>query len=407
MNKLVRNLFIFILIVIFIIAFSSSYLSLNIDNLAYVLAIGIDKYDDNNLKVSFEFSNTSQATESGTTEKTPTIIDSVTAPSLSTAINLMNSYMGKELNMSHCKVIIFSEELASEGISDEIYTLINDTQVRPTANIIISKCSAKYYIEKTSPELENLISKYYETFTNSSQYTGFKSDATIGDFFNSLICKDCEPCAMLGELTTENTTNQEGTSYQDNYNAKSNETSIQGENGSESIGIAVFKNDKLSGELTALETISFLSVKNDIDRFLVSIPDPENANNYIDIYLTPAGSTSIDVDTSTSSPYIKVKAQFTGRIYSMTNNAKYLNTDILNDISESCSKYLELVFSNYLYKTAKKYESDINGFGKYALNNFFTTEDFNNYNWSKNYKDAFFEVKVNSSVKSGMLITET
>ena len=115
MNKLVRNLFILILIVVFIVAFSSSYLSLSIDNLAYVLAIGIDKFDDNNLKVSFEFSSTSQATESGTKEKTPTIIDTVIAPSLSTAINLMNSYMGKELNMSHCKVIIFSEELALDN----------------------------------------------------------------------------------------------------------------------------------------------------------------------------------------------------------------------------------------------------------------------------------------------------
>lgn len=407
MNKLVRNLFILILIVIFIVAFSSSYLSLSIDNLAYVLAIGIDKFDDNNLKVSFEFSSTSQATESGTKEKTPTIIDTVIAPSLSTAINLMNSYMGKELNMSHCKVIIFSEQLASEGISDEIYTLINDTQVRPTANIIISKCSAKYYIEKTSPELENLISKYYETFTNSSKYTGFKSDATIGDFFNSLICKTCEPYAMLGGLTTENTTNQGGSSYQDNYNVKSNETSIQGENGSESIGIAVFKDDKLVGELTALETISFLTVRNNVDRFLVSIPDPEDSNNYIDIYLTPEGSTTVDVDTSTSSPYIKVKAEFTGRIYSMTDNAKYLDTEILNAISESCSSYLESVFSNYLYKTSKEFKSDINGFGKYALNNFFTTEDFNDYNWSENYKNAFFEVEVNSSIKSGMLITET
>ena len=142
MNKLFRNLFI---IIMFIVAFSSSYLSLSMDNLAYVLAIGIDKASDNNsdLQVSFQFSTTSKASESGSTEKAPTIMNSVTASSLSTAINLMNSYMGKELNMSHCKVIIFSEQLAEEGISDEIYTLINNTQVRPSSNIIISKCSAK------------------------------------------------------------------------------------------------------------------------------------------------------------------------------------------------------------------------------------------------------------------------
>jgi len=407
LNQLLRNLFIFILILVFIIAFSSSYLSLSIDNLAYVLAIGIDKGKDNRLEVSFQFSNTKNATESGTSEKTPPLLDTVSAPSLSTAINLMNSYMGKELNMSHCKIIIFSEELATEGISEEIYTLINDTQVRPSANIVVSKCTAKNYIQKTSPELENLISKYYEIFTNSSKYTGFKPDATIGDFFNSMICKTCEPYAILGGLTEEQPINQGNNHIQENYNVKANQTPIEGENGSENIGIAAFKHDKLIGELCALETISFLTVKNKVDRFLVSIPDPDDTSSYLDIYLTSKMPTTIDIDTSTSSPFIKVKTGFTGKIYSMSDDAKYLDTKLLNNISETCNKYLESVLCDYLYKTAKDFKTDINGLGKYALSNFFTTEDFDAYNWLDNYKNAFFKVEVDTSVKSGMLITET
>ncbi len=407
LNKIVRNLFIFILVIVFIMAFSSSYLSLSIDNLAYVLAIGIDKGKDNNLEVSFQFSTASKASESGSSEKAPTVMDTVEAPSLSTAINLMDSYIGKEINMSHCKVIIFSEELAEEGISEEIYTLINDTQVRPSANIVISKCNAKFYMEQTSPELENLISKYYEIFTNSSKYTGFKPDATIGDFFNGIICKTCEPVAILGGISTEKPQNQGSNHIQENYNVKSNQTPIQGENGSENIGIAAFKDDKLVGELCALETTTFLAIRNEVDRFLISVPDPDDINSYIDIYLYPKGSTSIDVDTSTSSPFIKVKSGFTGKIYSMSNNSQYLDPKILNHLSETCNKYLESVFSDYLYKTSKEFKSDINGFGKYALPNFFTTQDYDNYNWSNNYQNAFFEVEIDTSIKSSMLITET
>ncbi len=407
MNKLVRNLFIFILIIVFVIAFSSSYLSLSIDNLAYVLAIGIDKGEDNNLEVSFQFSTTSKTTESGSTEKTPSIMDSVTAPSLSTAINLMDSYMGKEINLSHCKVIIFSEELAEEGISEEIYTLINDTQIRPSANIVVSKCNAKLYMEETSPELENLISKYYEIFTNSSKYTGFKPNATIGDFFNAIICKTCDPIAILGGISTEKPENQGNNHIQENYNVKSNQTPIEGENGAENIGIAAFKDDKLVGELCALETTTLLALRNEVDRFLISLPDPDDVNSYIDIYLYPQGSTSIDIDTSNSSPYIKVNAKFTGRIYSMSNNSQYLDPSILDDISQTCNKYLESVFCDYLYKTSKEFKSDINGFGRYALSNFFTTQDYDHYNWRNNYQNAFFEVNVDTSIKSSMLITET
>ena len=407
MNHLIRNIFILILIIIFIMAFSSSYSSLNIDNLAHVLAIGIDTSDDNKLEVSFQFSTPVSASESGSSEKSTAFINTVTASSLSNAINLVNGYLGKQINMSHCKAIIFSEDLAMQGISDEIYTLINDTQVRPSSNIVISKCTAKYYLEETKPQLENLISKYYEIFATPSQYTGYMPDATIGNFFNSLICKTCEPYAILGGVNAGVPKNNNEIDSQKDYTIKANNSSIQGENGAENIGVAVFKGDKLVGELDALETIAFLNIRNDLDRFLISVPDPLNNNHYLDIYLTPVHSTSINIDTTNQSPYIKIKLEFSGRIYSMTENSKYLSSEVLDSISNSCNSYLESVFADYLYKTSKDLKSDINGFGKYTLKNFITTGQYEDYNWPENYKNSFFDVEVNTSVKSGMLITET
>lgn len=386
-KKLFKSIFIIAIIFIFIFAFSSSYSSLNLDKLIYVLAIGIDKTTNNQLEVTFQFSNP-LSPDSGGSEKAETIINTVTASSLSNAINLANSYQGRQLNLSHCKIIIFSEEIASTGISDEIYTLINDTQIRPSSNIIISKCSAKYYIKQTKPEVENLISKYYETFADSSRYTGQMPDATIGKFFNNLICQSCESYAILG-------------------NASNDKSAVQGSNNIENIGVAVFKDDILVGELNATETIAFLCMKNKVDRFLISVPDPLNYNNYIDVYVTPLKSTKIKVDTSASTPYIKVNCYFMARIYSMSENSKYLSNDVLTAISNSCNSYLESVILDYLYKTSKNFKSDINGFGRYATKNFLTSQDFEAYNWEENYKNAFFKVEIDTSVKSGMLITET
>lgn len=222
MNKIIRNLSVLAIIILFIAGFSDSYRSLSIDNLAYVIAIGIDKSDTNNLQVTFQFStpnsDSSSQSDSESSGKTSSLIKTVDASSISSAINLMNSYISKQINMSHCKIIIFSEELAYEGISNEISTLINDTQIRPTTNIIISKCDAKYYIENTKPDLENLVSKYYEILPDSSIYTGFMSDATIGDFFNALHSKTNMPYAIPGNVNTEQ---------------------------SELMGLAIFNNDQL------------------------------------------------------------------------------------------------------------------------------------------------------------------
>ncbi len=315
--------------------------------------------------------------------------------------------MGKQINMSHCKIIVFSEELAYQGISDEIYTLINDTQIRPSANIMISKCSAKYYLKQTKPELESSIFKYYEILTNSSKYTGYIPDSSIGNFFNNLLCKSCMPTAILCGTNQADLQNSSAKDAEKNSSIKANETLLEGKNGSESIGTAVFRDDKLVGELNAIETISFLTTRNEIDRFLISVPDPIKQGKYLDIYLSLDGKPEIKVDTSTSSPYIKFKTKFSGRIYSMSKDSDYLSPEVLNIISNTCNSYLESTFSKYLYRTAQEFHSDISGFGKNALLNFFTYSESNSYNWLENYKNSFFDVDVDTSIQSGMLLTET
>lgn len=135
--------------------------------------------------------------EGSSGEVAPTIINSVDASSLDSAINLMNTYVSKEISLSHCKAIIISESFASEGISKLLYSLMNKVQIRPDANIIISKCFAKDFIEKTQPNLENLVAKYYEIAPISSKYTGYTVNATIGNFFNQFSCRTCQPTATL------------------------------------------------------------------------------------------------------------------------------------------------------------------------------------------------------------------
>ena len=406
-KKLFKKIFIVILIIMLLLAFSKSYSTLNIDNLSVVVAMGIDISDKNHLQISFQFTNPSSVSESGTSEQAPSIIYSVDASSISSGINLINTYIGKSVNLSHCKVIAFSEEIASRGISDEIYTLINDTQIRPSTNIVISKTSAREYLENSKPLFENLITKYYEVFSGSSIYTGFTANATIGDFFDSLICHSCEPYAILGGVTSNSTEYSGTTNSENDTSTKSNSSSLSGQSTAENTGLAVFKDDVLVGELNSIETLCFSIIRNQVDGFLISVPNPNKANSYIDLHVTPLVSPKIDVNISNGTPYITIDCRFTGRIYSMEDSADYLNDNMLNQISNSCNSYLESILTEYLYKTAKALNSDINGFGKVAREHFFTFFDFYDYNWGEKYKDSFFEVTVDSSIRSSSMLTES
>ena len=106
-----------ILLVIFINGFSASYTSRKLSNLAYVLALGIDVGEKSKLKVSAQFTKSASISPgSGTSAEdiNNIVLVSGEADSIFSALNLLNSYIGKEINLSHCSIIIFSEELAKQ-----------------------------------------------------------------------------------------------------------------------------------------------------------------------------------------------------------------------------------------------------------------------------------------------------
>lgn len=107
----------FILLVIFINGFSASYTSRQMGNLAYVLAMGIDVGEKSKMKVSIQLTKNASlsSSSSGSSESSNNIIlISGEADSIFSAINLLNSYVGKEIKLSHCSLFIFSEEFAKQ-----------------------------------------------------------------------------------------------------------------------------------------------------------------------------------------------------------------------------------------------------------------------------------------------------
>lgn len=186
---------------IFLYGFVSSYNAESIDHLDYVIVIGIDTMENSdNLQYSFEFANISAFSENASSEDNKPIVNTVSAPSISGAINIMNSYVGKEINLSHCKVLIFSEEVAKRGLLPEVSALINNTQIRPTTNVLVSEGKASDYIQNSTSSLEKVLTKYFDAFPNSSEYTGYTSNIILGELYTNIINSNIGATAILGRL---------------------------------------------------------------------------------------------------------------------------------------------------------------------------------------------------------------
>lgn len=178
---------------------------------------------------------------------------------------------------------------------------------------------------------------------------------------------------------------------------------IDGYDSVSNIGVAVFKEDTLVGELSSLETLAFLATINEVSGFLISIPDPNDTSSLIDVYLTPLTNSNINSSIVNGTPYVEISYAFSGNIYSASSTSNYLDNSVLEEISVSCNNYLENLFTNYLYKTSKELDSDINNIGQTFRYNFLTLTDFNDFDWTTKYSDTFFSVDVSTEVRSRIL----
>lgn len=346
--------------------------------------------------------------ESGgsSSQYTDTTVTTVECASLDSGINLINSYMSKKVNLSHCKIIVLSEFLAKEGVASYISTFENSTEIRPDCNIIISRCNAETFLNNSSPGLETLSARYYELVLSSSEYTGYTDNITLQSFFSAYDNDFIEATAILGGINSDSTHKQDlNTSYVSmDGDYKADETPIKNTTNLENMGLAVFKGDKLVGELTGIESLAHLMVTNTFNSSNITIPNPFTQNEIIDLSISKNKDTKNDIKLVNGLPYIKSSINLDAFILSSGENLDFTQEENLNLLKEYSESYLKEKITSYLYKTSKEFQTDIVGFGRRLSKNYLTIEEFKALDWLNIYKDSFFEVDVTVYVRSSQLL---
>ncbi len=455
MKSVLKWFIIIMTIIIFLYAFSSSYYSQNIDHLDYVIALGIDKLpNSDNLSVTFEFANLGSFSENSSSEQTEPIINTIIAPTIPNALTIMNAYIGKQLNLSHCKVIAFSEDFAKTGILDEVSFLTHNIQIRPTTNVVVTDCNAVDYLKHSTSSLEQVLTKYYDIFPTSSEYTGYTSNIPLGRFYENLLDINSGAVTILGSLVENADSKNENPSSSNSQNSdvsvpsKSNNTSkssdtnnnsnkenestkmdnkntitktiqnnkqdyqsfdpksaiSEGDRGAENMGLAVFKDDKYVGSLSTIETLCYSLLKDEVDNFVLTITSPFDEAEKVDIKVGDLSQLKTDIDISKDTPVINIKFNLTAEVINVLDNQNTPYDKTLEKLNFALKEYLTEEFKSYLYKTSREYNSDINEFYKIAKRKFITNSDFSNYDWANKYETAEFNIEFNEDIISTLII---
>ena len=379
----------------------------NIDKLAYVISIGMEPGEKDKLKIFFEISTpTSSGSDSasssqGSEKSSSSTVVSVECSSIDSGLNLLNSYLSKPVDLSHCSIIVFSSDLAKKGLHEYIYTFVNNVEIRPSCNVLVCTCSIKDFFDNSSNSLESYSSNYDSLNEN---LTGYTEIVTISDFFLKTNDTFGEPFAILCGLSSNDISSLDTST---SSGSGGDTEKKEGKPTLKTLGLAVFKQDKLVGFLSPHETLAHLILTNKLENTTIGIPSPFDENSSIDIFLTQKRRTKIKINIIDGKPVIDVDAFLTAKISSISNNNKYLDEKNIELLQKATNDYLEKIFMDYFSTTATKYKSDVAGLGQYAVDKFWTWNDWNDFNWKESYTQSSFNINVDTNITSSYFLLET
>ncbi|MBS4224041.1 Ger(x)C family spore germination protein [Bacillus sp. FJAT-49682] len=365
---------------------------------AYVVALGLDKTEDKLVKVTFQIANPQVGSSSkvAAPNEPPSDIVTFTAPDILSAKELANSVVPRKLNFGHLRTIIIGEELAkAKWIHHILASSIVDPEMRRETNIVVSKEKASEFIKKNKPKMETRPHKYYAFMQQRWRDTGYVPYANLNRYFQRL----------SGELflaiyaTTEK--NENVRKNEDDY--KAGQVPQQSGDPVQMIGSAVFKDGRMIGTLTGEETrISlFLRRKALGHTFIESFPDPINDKYRITVRMTKPGHTKVKVNTKKSPPEINVSMPIRIQVFSNPSLTNY-STNIENQkrLKQSIKARMEKQTMKLIKRTQDEFKSEPFLWYLEARRKFWTMPEYENYDWEKKYTDAKVEVNYDVMIES-------
>lgn len=375
-----KKLLVITCILTLFIAFSNSYDARETEELSYAIAIGLDISDSEEepLALTLQIAKPDSEGNSGGT-KIKTDVKTVNCNSFNLGMAMLNLENINEINLSHCTAIIISEELAKQGIQDFINTLANNVEIRPTCNVLISQSKASELLEQAS-SIEDISAKFYNSFINSARVTSYVSTCPLIEFYSSLHGDIKSPTAI--------------------YTFSKDKTI-------ESIGLAVFKDYKMVGRLSGLDTFCFNLLTNQFQEATIEVYNPQEPNIPLSINLSKAkDKTKTHVTLENNIPKITCEISLNSSILSANKSYDFSTEESRKEVEAEINKFLENACLDFLNRTSKEYQSDIIGFQGQFNKNYLTQDELDKYSWEELYPKAEFEIKPTNYLISGFLFSK-
>lgn len=364
-----RRKIIFPALLIILVTLTSCWNYREVNEMAILMGAALDKGITNNYLLTVELLDVSGGQQAQVTTK----FVSIEGETVFDAARKLISIQGKRGYWGHIRVLIISEEIASEDINEVIRFFRQDAETRGDLYIIISKgCSAKRI---------------------------FNADIALGNVLSESLAKSLDDSKYLSEIPRTKL-------YTLTQNSKSNKISpalpavtlMESDDITLPIlsGTAVFQQNKLVGYLNEDETKSMLFLKNEIEGGVL-VTKTDTARISLEII---NNNTKVKPKVEGDQFIVDITVETKAAIDEVTGDIEYSNLAILDEIERLSEEQLKNKLEDVIDK-ARHFQADIFGFGEKLYEN--DPEKW--YKISDDYEKAFTNMKANVSVKVDVVNT--
>lgn len=264
------------------------------DSLAIVMGVGIDKAKNaEGVNITVQIIKPSEVKTAGggrgggSGEK-PYWNVTNTGKTVFQTFRQFTHVVNRRIYLSHSQVLILSNEIARDGVSKYLDLFYRDPEPRLTSKVLVAKEKAGDVLE-TATELEKIPALNLSQLLEVSAGTSEISVVNLNDFSKRLMSKTTAPIASLVEVSGE---------------GKEKKAKLA--------GTAVFKKDKLVGELTLRESRGLLWVINKIKSGIIIVKSP-GGEGEVSLEILRANS-KIMPGIKDGKPYFTVKIKEEGNL---------------------------------------------------------------------------------------------
>ncbi len=342
-----------LVVIVLCVMLTSCWSRRELNELAIVVGLGIDKVDDR-YQVSIQLVNPTEiSARLGGAGQSPIVLITEKGETIQETLHRALVEAPRRYFFSHLQILVLGEELARNGIRDVLDFFWRDHEFRFDYYLLVAKNNKAENILKVLTPLEKLPSqKLFSSLEASERYWGATGDITLDELVIRMLGEGkgagLTGIELLGDPTVGGS--------RENIEVAEPKTKLKYSQ------IAIFKEDRLVGWLNETETIGTKYILDELKNTIYVLPCPKN-KGHIAIEVIRS-NTKVEGKIENGKPTIHVYVKSEQNLgETQCEDLDLTLPETLFDLEKMMKKKLGQALHIAVDAAQKKYKVDFLGFG--------------------------------------------